>query len=288
MTANQQQSEAWNGTESLHFVVHADRYDRQLAPFADALLERVELGPHHSVLDVGCGCGVTTLAAAHRTQAALGVDISKPLLEIAIDRARSTSVDNAEFVVADAQTHAFADEAFDVVFSQFGLMFFDDPASAFTNLRRAVAPRGRIAFVCWQGFEANEWVSVVGHAVARHTNLPALGGLAGGPGMFALENPDETQTLLDTAGFTGVEIEPISPSILVGGGGSLDESTDFLLGTGIARGLLGRLEDDERAAATDAIRVALAERYEPGVGVRLGTGAWLVSAGNGEPGASRP
>ena len=278
MRANQKQSEAWNGGEAVHYVDHADRYDRQLAPFVDAMLERAQIEPRHSVLDIGCGCGVTTHTAARGARTALGVDISEPLLEVAARRARAASVDNAEFIVADAQTYAFAEGAFDVVISQFGLMFFDDPVAAFTNLCRALAPGGRITFVCWQGLEANEWVSIVGDAVAKHVALPDLGGLAGGPGMFALSDSDETAGLLAAAGFTHVEVEAISPTILLGGGGSLDESIDFLLGAGIARGLLGLTEPDARAAAGDEVRASLEERYESGVGVRLGTGGWLVSA----------
>lgn len=278
MSPNQQQSEAWNGPESAHYVDHADHYDRQLAPFADALLERVQLEPHHSVLDVGCGTGATTLAAARIARTALGADLSEPLLEVAVQRARSASIDNAEFLMADAQTYPFDEGAFDRILSQFGVMFFDDPASAFANLRRALAPGGRAAFACWQGLEANEWVMVVGRAVAQHVALPDLGGTAGGPGMFSLKDPDETAALLGAAGFTQVEVEPILPSILLGGGGTLDESIDFLLGTGIVRGLLGLAEPDARAAAIEVVRASLADRYEPGVGVRLGAGGWLVTA----------
>jgi len=279
LPANQQQAEAWNGTEAAHWVDHADRYDRQLAPFGDALLERVQMESHHVVLDVGCGCGATTLEAARRARAAVGVDLSEPLLSIATHRARSAALDNAEFVVADAQTHEFAEGAFDLAISQFGLMFFDQPVSAFANLRRALAPGGRAAFVCWQGLEANEWISVVGRAVAQHGTLPTLGGQARGPGMFALKDPDEIAVLLDGAGFTQIELEAIAPSILLGGGGTLEESLDFLLGMGIARGLLSQVDTTARDAAIADIRRALAEHYEPGVGVRMGSGAWLVSAG---------
>jgi SAM-dependent methyltransferase len=280
MAANQQQAEAWNGGESVHYVDHADRYDRQLAPFVDALFGQARLEPDHSVLDVGCGCGVTTLTAARRARRVLGADLSEPLLGIAASRARSASIDNVEFMVADAQTHDFAEGTFDVLISQFGLMFFDDPVSAFANLRRALVPGGRAVFVCWQGLDANDWLMVVGREVARRAALPELGGLAGGPGMFSLEDPGETAALLDGVGFTQVSCESISPTILLGGGGTLDDAVDFLLGMGMARGLLGGVESGARAAVNDAVRASLAERYEPGVGVRLGTGAWLVSARN--------
>jgi ubiquinone/menaquinone biosynthesis C-methylase UbiE len=249
MNVNQQQSEAWNGAESVHYVDHADRYDRQLEPIAAALFQLVTLDPDSAVLDVGCGCGATTLTAARGARTALGMDLSKPLLEVAAERSRAASLVNAEFVNADAQTYAFDEGAFDLVISQFGVMFFDDPVTAFTNLRRALVPGGHTAFTCWRGLEANEWVSVVADAAARHVALPPLGGLTGGPGMFALKDPDETAALLDAAGFTQIRIEPISPTILLGGGGTLDESIDFLLGTGIARGLLGSVDPDARSAA---------------------------------------
>ncbi len=277
MQANQRQAEHWNGAESVHYVDHAERYDRQLAPFADALLQRAAPERNHAVLDVGCGCGATTILAARVARTALGVDLSRPLLDIAVRRARAATIDNAEFMVADAQTHSFARGAFDLVISQFGLMFFDDPTAAFTNLRDALAPDGRAALVCWQGLEANEWLTVVADEVARHTELPQLGGLDRGPGMFALADPDEIAALLDASGFTRIELEGLSPAIVVGGGGTVAESTEFLVGTGMVRGLLDLVGPDERGDVMDAIGASLDRRYEPGVGVRLGTGAWLVS-----------
>jgi ubiquinone/menaquinone biosynthesis C-methylase UbiE len=97
------------------------------------------------VLDVGCGCGVTTLMVAERVQHALGLDISHPLVEIASRRAADAGIGNADFVVADAQTHDFTDGEFTLIVSQFGSMFFDDPEEAFANLRRSLAPGGRLS-----------------------------------------------------------------------------------------------------------------------------------------------
>jgi len=198
---------------------HADRYDRQLQPIADAQLERVRPQAHQAVLDVGRGSGATTITAASAVRNAHGVDISEPLLGVAVDRARAASVDNADVTVADAQTYAFTEGSFDVIISQFGVMFFDHPVAGFTNLRCALAPDGQAVFTCWQGLEANQWVPLVADAVAQRRAVPDLGGQDGGPGMFALEHPDEYSVPLDAAGFTRIEIEAIGPTIVLGGGG---------------------------------------------------------------------
>ena len=280
MSPNQGQVQAWNGGESVHYVTHADRYDRQLAQFTAALVNRAAAGADDTVLDVGCGCGVTTLMVAERAKRVLGLDISHPLVEIANRRALDAGVGTADFVVADAQTHDFVDGEFTLVVSQFGLMFFDEPEAAFANLRRALTPGGRLSLVCWQGLEANEWLTVVSHAVERYCDVPEFGGRAGGPGMFALKHPDETIALLESAGFDQVEVEPVATTVLLAGGGTVDESLEFLLGMGMVRGLLGRLADDEREHAVQEVRSVLAERYEPDVGVNLGAAGWLVSARN--------
>jgi ubiquinone/menaquinone biosynthesis C-methylase UbiE len=274
---NQQQSDAWNGSESVHYVDQADRYDRQLAPITDALLARADISADDAALDVGCGCGAMTLKAAERARRVVGVDISGPLIEVATDRARRNGVVNVEFVVADAQTHEF-DERFDVVTSQFGLMFFDDPVAAFERLRQALAPDGRLVFATWQRLDSNEWLAPVVHAVRRHADVPEFGGLAGGGGMFALRDDDEILSLLQSAGFDEVEIEPLRPTLTVGGGGDVAESAEFLLGMGIVRGLIGRLDQHHRELAIASVRDELAACHEDGIGVRLGSCVWMVSA----------
>jgi ubiquinone/menaquinone biosynthesis C-methylase UbiE len=275
---NEKQIAAWNGGESVHYVDHADRYDRQLAPFTGALLEQVRLAPHRSLLDVGCGCGALTLAASGITDSAVGVDISVPLTEVASERARTARIDNVEFVVADVQTHAFAPGTFDLVISQFGVMFFDDPVEAFSNVRRSLAPDGRLAFVSWQGLPANEWLTVIANQVANRVEISEFGGLAKGPGMFALKDQDETTALLEAAGFTDVAFEPLAPTIVIGGGGTVDQSMDFLLGMGMVRGLIGLAGTDAHDEVVEAVRSSLTERYEPGVGLRFGAAAWMVTA----------
>jgi ubiquinone/menaquinone biosynthesis C-methylase UbiE len=275
---NQGQAEAWNGTEAAHYVDHADRYDRQLEPITQALLERAQLEAHRVVLDVGCGSGALTLAAATKAERVVGVDLSAPLVELARRRAQAATIDHAEFVIADAQTHLFAAGAFDLLISQFGLMFFDDPVRAFTNIRRALSAGGRAAFVSWQGLDANEWLMMIADAVGRYVEVPEFGGLSRGPGMFALAQPDEITRLLGAAGFEQVECDSYTPTIVLGGGGSLEDSVAFLLEMGMPRGLLGFVDGTTRDDVIRTVRAELIDRYEDGVGIRLGAAAWMVTA----------
>jgi ubiquinone/menaquinone biosynthesis C-methylase UbiE len=276
--ANQQQAQAWNGPQAVHFVENAERYDRQHEPFTQALLEWARPEPRDTVLDVGCGSGATTLAAAHRAGRVIGVDFSEPLVELARRRAQDAGIGNAEFVIADAQTHRFGAGTFDLIISRFGLMFFDDPLVAFTNLRRALRDGGRATFVSWQGLAANEWLTLIADAVRHHVELPEFGGLSRGPGMFALAQPEDITTLLGAAGFQQVACHPCTPAIILGGGGSLDDSVEFLFDGGMPKGLLEFVDGDSRDEVVKTVRSALNDRYHEGIGVRLGAAAWVVTA----------
>jgi SAM-dependent methyltransferase len=230
------------------------------------------------VLDVGCGSGATTLGAAARAGRVVGVDLSRPLVELARRRAQAAGIGNAEFVIADAQSYDFTAATFDLLISQFGLMFFDDPVRAFTNIRGSLRVGGRAAFVSWQGLLANEWLTLIGDAVSRHVELPEFGGQDRGPGMFALSEPDEITALLAAAGFNRVECDSYTPTIILGGGGSLDDSVALLLGMGMSRGLIGLVDPSAQDEVLRTVHAELVDRYEEGVGIRLGAAAWVVTA----------
>ena len=274
--ANRDQIEFWNSDESRHWVEHQWRYDSMLEPYVRRLLSAAEIGPAERVLDIGCGTGTTTLAAAVGARDVLGVDIAEPMIARARDRAREQGLQNARFEVADAQTAPFEAESHDVVISRFGVMFFDDPVTAFANLRTALRPDGRIVFVCWQNLADNEWTLVPATAAAAHVPVPDLGE-PGAPGPFAFGDTERLRTLLTESGFRDIGIEPVADSILLGGGGTVDEAVDFLRGTGMARTLFAEASPDEVARAIEAVRAALAP-YQTPEGVRLGAAAWLVHA----------
>ena len=272
---NEAQREHWNSDEAGHWVVAQDRYDRQLEQFGDAVLAAAKIHPDDRVLDIGCGSGTTTLMAAPTAAAAVGVDISEPMLDLARRRASDAGTSNARFVLGDAQIDDLGG-AFDVAISRFGVMFFDDPAAAFGNIASALAPGGRLVFVCWQGRDRNEWLLVPGLAAAAHVPLPDTGD-GGGPGMFSLADPEATTRLLLAAGFTDVEATSLETPMLLAGGGTVAETVDFLLATGIGKALLDGADPVAAAAAVNAVTETLSE-YLDDDGVRLGAASWLVTA----------
>src|SRR5262249_39805055 len=83
---NAAQAANWNGPEAAHWVAHRDRHDCMLAPFADLLMAAAAIRPGEIVLDVGCGCGATTLAAAGAAGPGrpTGIDLAAPMLAEAL------------------------------------------------------------------------------------------------------------------------------------------------------------------------------------------------------------
>jgi hypothetical protein len=155
-------------------------------------------------------------------------------------------------------------------------MFFDDPVAAFTNLGGAIAPGGRLAFVCWQPLFVNEWMTVPALAVAEHVPLPEPPA-PGTPGPFSFGDADLVRTVLADAGFADVTVEPFEASLLLGGVGTVDAAVAFLRNTGMGRTLLSTAPADVVDAALAGVRDALAPHHD-GDGVRLNAATWIVTA----------
>src|SRR5262249_8351074 len=153
-----------------------DLVNTQIAPLGDRAMERAALRAGERVLDIGCGCGGTTLDIGRRVGAggtAMGSDISGVMLDRARSGAEAPGLTTVRFENGDAQTHRFAADSFDVLYSRFGVMFFIDPTAAFGNLRTALRRGGRMAFVCWKPVQENPWMFVPLMAAAQHITLPA-------------------------------------------------------------------------------------------------------------------
>ena len=273
--ANTDQHAAWNGDSGQRAVTDADRRDRVMAPVAEVLLAAANLGEGQDVLDLGCGCGATTIAAANAvapTGTVWGIDLSAPMLDVArrrIDRAGLTHVSVEQ---GDAQIHALPRERFDVVISRFGTMFFADPVAAFTNIAGALRPRGRVCVATWQPMVANDWLTIPGAALLRYGSLPDT---TGGPGMFAQSDPAAITATLKASGHLAIEVEPVAITLTLGA--DPDDATDYLAGTGVGRAVLDTVPDDHRPAALEAVRTVLADHADH-AGVNLGAAIWITTA----------
>ena len=272
MSANENARTDWNGASGNAWVAGADQRDAALASVLDALVGAAAFRAGERVLDVGCGCGATSLAAAGTVGPeghVHAVDISEPMLEVARHRAVDAAIGNVTFVAGDVQTDALPADH-DIAISRFGTMFFDDPGAAFANIGRGLRPGGRLCIATWQPFADNEWLRVPGDALLPYGGIPAAE--PGGPGMFAQSSADAIRAVLEPAGFTDLEVAPVEVEVHLG---TAAEATEYLSTIGLARAALERLAPPERAAAVAAIGEAVAERAGPG-GVTL-AGAILVT-----------
>jgi ubiquinone/menaquinone biosynthesis C-methylase UbiE len=203
METNQAERQRWNDERWAAVWARRERLTDEVTAF---VLGAAALQPGQRVLDVGCGGGKTSLAAAQAVGpegAVVGADLSTPLTAVASRRAAEAGAENVTFRVVDMQTDTVPGGPFDVAMSQFGVMFFDEPVTAFRNIRSHLKPGGRIVFACWQTVDRNPWFFAP--AIAELLPKPAPPAPGKSPtGPFALADPVYTTGILRSAGFLEV------------------------------------------------------------------------------------
>jgi SAM-dependent methyltransferase len=275
LTANAEQIDYWNGAMGENWARSQEALDVSLAPITQSLLPWASPLPGERVLDIGCGCGATTLmlaGAVAPSGSVMGVDISRPMLAVARGSAESAGV-TAEYTEADAAVYAFEPE-FNLVFSRFGVMFFDDPVAAFANIRRAARPGGRLAFVCWRTMPENQWVST---PLASAIDLlpPDDPGNPHDPGPFAFADNARVEQILSTAGFRDIRIKPLDSVMITGS--TIEEAAAQSLKLGPLARRAADLEESVRDVIRERVAAAIAPFAGPD-GVALPAACWLVGA----------
>jgi SAM-dependent methyltransferase len=274
---NTDQIAYWNGPGGQHWADRQQTQDIVLAPVSDALIDRAMARSGERVLDIGCGCGATTLAFAQKVGVGghvTGIDISAPMLA----RARQLAPAGAQvdFVLADATVYPFVPQSFDLLASRFGVMFFAEPALSFANMRKALRPSGRLAFACWRDPRENPFFMAPLQAVYKHApKLPQLG--PEDPGPFSFASEARVNRILREAGFSGIAMEPSDLWLDIAVGRGLDAAVEATLEIGPAARALSEQPPDVRAAATLSIREALAP-FARGQTVPLKASIWIVTA----------
>lgn len=270
--ANAEQIEFWNGKAAAAWVAYQAQMDALLAPLSDPAIVRAAARAGEQVLDIGCGCGATTLSLGSAGAKVTGIDISAPMLEVARQRA-SAMVSSAQFVLADASAYAFKPEH-DLLFSRFGVMFFADATAAFANLRSALKASGRFTFICWRAPALNPWMAIPMAAAAPFLpQTPPLDPRA--PGPFAFADRDYLTSVLSGAGFKQAAIEDLKENLVVGS--NIDEAMNFTSRVGPLSRPLAAMDDATRDQALAALRKVLTQHMQNGA-VSLGARCWIVSA----------
>ncbi|HEY2133927.1 MAG TPA: methyltransferase domain-containing protein [Acetobacteraceae bacterium] len=273
---NSPQIAFWNSPTTRAWVTLQARMDELFAGLTEVALDHAAPRPGETVLDIGCGCGDTVLRLAERVGPAghvLGVDVSEPMLARAQQRVTEAGYGQARLRLADVSAANLGTGVFDLAFSRFGVMFFFNPVEAFTNLRHALKPSGRLVFACFRPMAENTWVTVP-QAAGLGLFPPAPPPGPEDPGQFAFGDPARVRRILEGAGFRDLTFTPHNPAMRLGDTAAQAAAISTQIGA-YARALA---EAPEQLPALMAALTAAYAAHEGPEGVVLPGAIWLVSA----------
>jgi ubiquinone/menaquinone biosynthesis C-methylase UbiE len=279
---NADQIEFWNDAGGKNFVRHQAGLDAMLGVFGNRAMEKAGIKSGDVILDIGCGCGDTSIEMARRvgpTGEVVGVDISQMMLARAEHVAQRAELTNAFFELADVETDPLHRDSFDLAYSRFGIMFFADPVAALRNVHKVLHENGKLAFACWQTLAESPWIALQAQAVvpflAEEDCPPPADPDA--PGPFSFGDPVRLRQTLTDAGFTNIEMEDFGPEVALFGLKNIEDVLDFALEVGPAATFFELMDEPTQAKAREAVR----EAYQPYItddGVIMKTSAWIVTA----------
>lgn len=271
MTANADQIEYWNARAGEKWAALQPALDAMLVSATELLLTAAGAEPGMEVLDIGCGTGETCARLIAQGAAVTGVDVSAPMLAVARER----TGDRATLIEADASVWR-SPRPFALAVSRFGVMFFDDPARAFANIRANLREGGRLVFACWQSPAENPWAMAPMAAIRDLLPEPPTAD-PHAPGPFALADADRTAAILDQAGFANVEVAGHRLSVTLAASGGAEAAARFALQIGPAAAALAEAGRDLIEPARERLTAMFALHEVEGV-VRMNAAIWIVTA----------
>lgn len=271
MADNAEQAEFWNGRMGEAWAKAEARIDQLMMPLSEVAVAQMAAQSGERILDVGCGCGSTSIALSSAGAEVHGVDISQKMIDQA--QLNGKGLPGVSFAMGDAAVTAF-ENSFNGVFSRFGVMFFSDPIAAFANIRSALVADGRMVFLCWQAPAENPWISIPA-AVLQPFNPDQPAPDPRAPGPFSFADATYLRDTLEAAGFKGVEISSLKKTLHLGD--TVEEAMQFQSQIGPLSGLLAELDEATGKKAAAAVFDALSSHCSDD-GLKLGAATWLVSA----------
>lgn len=278
--ANEEQIEYWNGAAGQRWAECDALMERILSPITAALLDHLPLEGCQQALDVGCGGGSQSLQLARALgpgSDVTGIDISAPMLAVASAKADACddSCGSLTFIEADASTYPFQAASFDLLFSRFGVMFFDDPQAAFTNMATALRPGALLGFACWRAVQDNDWAWLPLQTALQHV-APPQPPEPGAPGPFAFADEARVSGILEAAGFTDIGMSEHAATMQFGDGGTLEEAVTNLARIGPLSRLLAGQPPALEATVINALVEDLAPYFADGA-LRMPGAVWFVT-----------
>lgn len=279
-TDNTDQIAEWNGALGHRWVESQAEIDRIVVPFGDAALLLAAPQLRERVIDLGCGCGDTSIELARRvgpSGSVLGVDVSRPMLEVARARAGQGEGSQLEFMEADASI-AELPMGTDLIFSRFGAMFFAEPVLALRHLRHSMRARGRFVFACWRVPRDNPWAMAPLVAARKALGITPAPADPHAPGPFAFADDARLHAILSQAGFENIDVQRFDAPVFLGATPRAAAENAARLGP--TSMLVREMGIEHLPAIVDGVEAALQALAAPDGHVSLNGSAWIVGALN--------
>ena len=277
--SNNDMREFWNGIGGHKWINYQKILNSSLETFGREAMIVAKATSCDHVLDIGCGCGDTSIEIARKVGPkgkVTGIDVSEVILNQAQEHALTMT--NLNFECVDAQYYDFDPQVCDLAYSRFGVMFFDDPGAALGNIRKALKPGGRMVFVCWQPVKNNQWINLPLDIAAKFLAPPPPSGPEV-PGPFSFGETKRITEILEIAGFNSISISPYNAKFNLGKNSI--EAADFISSIGPSSYLMDNPDTDEitKTNFINDLRQTLA-LHETRNGIDLNAATWIVSAFN--------
>ena len=276
---NKNQKDFWSGKGGDIWVERQNAMDTMLSPLGEAALNKLNFNEEENVLDIGCGCGHTTLNIAKRIGPSgnvTGLDISEPMLKRAKESAVEMSITNTSFKCVDVQIEDLGDQIYSAAFSRFGVMFFEDSIAAFKNINKSLISGGYLSFVCWQSPAVNPWQSLFIQEVKKFLDLPSPPPRS--PGPFAFMESEYVSSILEESKFQDITIEGHEAEVNMFSGRSLSDSVkDYISINPVVTQMLKESSENQIAEIVNSGIEAFSPYYSE-KGLIFPSATWLVTA----------
>ncbi len=279
-TDNTDQISEWNGALGRRWAESQAEIDRIVVPFGDAALRLAAPQVGERVIDLGCGCGDTSIELARRvgpSGSVLGVDVSRPMLDVARARAGANAGAHLAFMEADASVAALPLNT-DLIFSRFGAMFFAEPVPALRHLRASIRAGGRFVFACWRVPRDNPWAMAPLVAARKALGITSAPADPHAPGPFAFADDARLRAMLSQAAFESIDMQRVDAPVFLGATPRAAAESAARLGP--TSMLVRELGIERLPAIVDGVEVALQTVAAADGHVSLNGSAWTVHASN--------